>query len=155
MKKQHWTLVLAGVLLSAAVFCGYQRWGATKGAPREELLALLPSDASAVIFLDLKNCGARHSWQNCMSGRPSRNPCRLCAISQDTGFDYERDLHRIAFATKKKGQDSVIFAIADGKFDRAKNLCVRIKVRLSRKEREYEVYSVPQPALRRKFLLCF
>jgi len=41
-------------LLSAAVFLGYQRWGAPQSTAREELLSQLPSDASAVIFLDFE-----------------------------------------------------------------------------------------------------
>ncbi len=151
MKKQHWTLVLAGVLLSAAVFCGYQRWGATKGAPREELLALLPSDASAVIFLDLEELRRAPFMAKLYEWAPKpESDADYAQFLKDTGFDYERDLHRIAFATKKKGQDSVIFAIADGKFDRAKISAYASRSGSVAKNGEYEVYSVPATGAAKK-----
>src|SRR6476660_7382448 len=121
MKKQHWILVLAAMLLSAAVFFGYQRWGARGVAPREELLALLPADASAVIFLDFEELRHAPFMAKLYEWAPKPESDRDYAqFVQDTGFDYERDLYRIAFATRKKGPDSTIYAIADGKFDRAK-----------------------------------
>src|SRR5437879_3385818 len=156
MKKQHWTLVLAGVLLSAAVFCGYQRWGATKGAPREELLALLPSDASAVIFLDLEELRRAPFMAKLYEWAPKpESDADYAQFLKDTGFDYERDLHRIAFATKKKGQDSVIFAIADGKFDRAKISAYASRSGSVAKNGEYEVYSVPATGAAKKISFVF
>lgn len=144
MKKQHWILVLAGVLLSAAVFLGYQRWSVTRSAPREELLALLPSDAGAVIFLDLEELRRAPFMAKLYEWAPKpESDADYAQFLEDTGFDYERDLHRIAFATKKKGQDSAIFAIADGKFDRAKISAYASRSGSVAKNGEYEIYSVP------------
>jgi len=44
----------------------------------------------------------------------------LRAICQRNRFDYERDLDRMAIAVEKRGQDTTLFAILDGKFDRQK-----------------------------------
>jgi len=156
MKKQHWTLVLAGVLLSAAVFCGYQRWGATKGAPREELLALLPSDASAVIFLDLEELRRAPFMAKLYEWAPKpESDADYAQFLKDTGFDYERDLHRIAFATRKKGQDSVIFAIADGKFDRARISAYASRFGSVAKNGGHEIYSVPSSETGKKISFVF
>ena len=159
MKKQHWILVLAGVLLSAAVFLGYlgyQRGGATRGAPREELLALLPSDASAVIFLDLEELRRAPFMAKLYEWAPKpESDADYAQFLRDTGFDYERDLHRIAFATKKKGQDSVIFAIADGKFDRAKISAYASRSGSVEKKGGHEIYSVPASGTARKISFVF
>jgi len=39
---------------------------------------------------------------------------------RDTGFDYERDLDRVAVSIIKAGKDSKLFAVAEGRFDRSK-----------------------------------
>lgn len=156
MRKQHWIFALAGALLSAAVFLGYQRWGATRGAPREELLALLPSDASAVIFLDLEELRRAPFMAKLYEWAPkSESDADYAQFLKDTGFDYERDLHRIAFATRKKGQDSVVFAIADGKFDRAKILAYAARFGSVEKKAGHEIYSVPASGTAKKISFVF
>jgi hypothetical protein len=156
MKKQHGILVLAGVLVSAAVFFGYQRWGATRSAPREELLALLPSDASAVIFLDLGELRRAPFMARLYEWAPKpESDADYAQFLKDTGFDYERDLHSIAIATKKKGPDSVILAIADGKFDRAKISAYASRSGSVAKNGEYEIYSVPATGTAKKISFVF
>jgi len=156
MKKQHWILVLAGVLLSAAVFLGYQRWGATSVPPRDELLALLPSDASAIIFLDLEELRRAPFMAKLYEWAPKpESDADYTQFLKDTGFDYERDLHRIALATKKKGQDSVIFAIADGKFDRAKISAYASRFGALEKKGGHEIYSVPASGTSKKVSFTF
>jgi len=156
MKKQHWILVLAGVLLSAAVFLGYQRWGATSVPPRDELLALLPSDASAIIFLDLEELRRAPFMAKLYEWAPKpESDADYTQFLKDTGFDYERDLHRIALATKKKGQDSVIFAIADGKFDRAKISAYASRFGALEKKGGHEIYSVLASGTSKKVSFTF
>lgn len=148
--------MLAGVLLSAAVFWGYQRWGGARGAPREELLALLPSDVSAVIFLDLEELRRAPLMAKLYEWAPKpESDADYAQFLKDTGFDYERDLHRIAFATKKKGQDSVIFAIADGKFDRAKISAYASQFGSVAKNGGHEIYSVPSSGTGKKISFVF
>ena len=155
MKKQHGIIVLAGVLLSAAVFLGYQRWGARSGAPREELLALLPSDASAVIFLDLDELRRAAFIARLYSWAPKpQSDADYTQFLKDTGFDYERDLHRLAIATKR-GQDSIFFAIAEGKFDRAKLSTYASKFGALAKNGGREIYSVPVGGTSKKISFAF
>src|SRR5882724_3020967 len=156
MRKQHWIFLLAGVLLSAAVFLGYQRWGATRGAPREELLAWLPSDASAVIFLDLEELRRAPFMARLYEWAPKpESDADYAQFLKDTGFDYERDLHRIAFATRKKGQDSVVLAVADGTFDRAKILSYAVRLGSVEKKDGHEIYTVPASGRAKKISFVF
>jgi hypothetical protein len=156
MKKQHWILVLAGVLLSAAFFFGYQRWGATRNAPREELLSQLPSDATAVIFLDFEELRRAAFMARIFEWAPKlESDADYLQFVKETGFDYERDLHRVALATTKKGQDSVIFAIADGTFDRAKISAYASKFGSIAKNGGLEIYSVPATATAKQISFVF
>jgi hypothetical protein len=156
MKKQHGILVLAGMLLSAAVFLGYQRWGATRGTPREELLALLPADPSAVIFLDFEELRHAPFMAKLYEWAPKpESDADYAQFVKDTGFDYERDLYRVAFARRGKGQDSAILAIADGKFDRAKISSYASRSGSVEKKGEREIYSVPSSGTRKKISFVF
>jgi hypothetical protein len=155
MKKQHWIIVLAGVLLSAAVFWGFQRWGATSGAPRDELLVLLPSDASAVIFLDLDELRRAPFIARLYSWAPKPpSDADYTQFLKDTGFDYERDLHRLAIATKR-GKDSIFFAIAEGKFDHAKLSAYALKFGALAKNGGREIYTVPVGGTSKKISFAF
>jgi hypothetical protein len=155
MKKQHWIIVLAGVLLSAAVFWGFQRWGATSDAPRDELLALLPSDASAVIFLDLDELRRAPFIARLYSWAPKpQSDADYTQFLKDTGFDYERDLDRLAIATKR-GKDSIFFAIAEGKFDHAKLSAYALKFGALAKNGGREIYTVPVGGTSKKISFAF
>jgi hypothetical protein len=156
MKKQHWILVLAGVLLSAAVFLGYQRWGTTINAPREELLSQLPPDATAVIFLDFEELRRAPFMARIFEWAPKpESDADYSQFLKDTGFDYERDLRRVAIAMRKKGQDSVIFAIADGKFDRVKISAYASKFGSIAKNGGLEIYSVPATGTAKQISFAF
>src|SRR5258706_502997 len=53
MKKRTWIgLAAVVVVLVAAVFFGYRKWGVQSGSAREEALELMPTDASAILFAD-------------------------------------------------------------------------------------------------------
>jgi hypothetical protein len=155
-KTQKWIIGLAVAVLSASAFFGYQRWGSSKGTPRAELLAEMPSDASAVVFLDFDELRRAPFIAKLYEWAPKpQSDADYAQFVRETGFDYERDLDRVAIATKKDGQDFVLFAIADGKFDRA-----RISVYASRfgtveKNGGREVYSVPVSGATKKFSFTF
>jgi hypothetical protein len=156
MKKHHWILVLAGVLLSAAVFFGYQRWGATKSTSRGELLSQLPSDANAAIFLDFEELRRAPFMARLFAWAPKpESDADYSQFLKGTGFDYERDLHRVAFATRKKGQDSEIFAIADGTFNRAKISAYASRFGSVAKNGGHDIYSVPATGTAKQISFVF
>lgn len=122
MKKQGWLgLAISIVLVGAVTFCGYQKWNANSSHTRTDVLGMMPADASAVIFIDLAELRTApfmsqlYAW----APRPQADP-EYAQFLKETGFDYERDLERLAIAITKREQDSTLLAIADGKFDRQK-----------------------------------
>jgi len=145
MKKESWIGLgaVAFILISFAVL-GYQRWSGSSEGARGESLALMPPDASAVLFADFDEL--RHSafiaelyaW----APKPEAD-AEYAQFLKDTGFDYERDLDRIAIAVEKHGMDSTLFAVADGKFDREKISAYASKSGTITKNGGHEIYSVP------------
>jgi len=113
------TAIVAGVL----VYAGMQRGGAHV-SPAAELLSALPAGAPTLVYLDLASLRASGFYQH----RPEHDP--IAVPSQDyaefvksTGFDFEKDLDRVAFASwpasagKERPQKVLI---AEGRFDRPK-----------------------------------
>jgi hypothetical protein len=120
MNKRNISAAIVAILVVGALaLYGYRRWGGPGSSPRDELLAQMPADASAVLFLDLD--GLRQSpflaelykW----APQPKADP-DYAQFLQSTGFNYETDLSRMSVAVMKHGQDTALFALADGQFDR-------------------------------------
>src|SRR5436309_2813330 len=156
MKKQRWFIGLAVLVLSSVAFLGYQKWTTPKGPLREELLAQVPSDASAVIFLDFDELrSAPFLARLCAWAPKPQADADYMQFLKDTGFDYERDLDRLAIATRKRGQESTFFAIADGKFDRAKLSAYASKLGAVGKNGGREIYSVPVGGSSKKISFAF
>jgi len=144
MKQQRWIIVLAVAVLCAAVFFGYQKWITPQGASRRELLAQMPSDASAVVFLDFDELRRAPFVAKLYDWAPKpQSDADYAQFLRETGFDFERDLDRIAVAVKKRGTASILFAIADGKFDRTKISAYASKFGTATKNGGREIYSVP------------
>ena len=62
---------------------------------------------------------------------------------RDTGFDYERDLDRVAIAVIKRAQETPFFAVADGRFDRKKIAAYASQNGTRETRGGREIFSVP------------
>jgi hypothetical protein len=119
--KRLLTAGLTIVLLVVASFA-YFRWksGDSLGS-RTNLLAHMPADAGAVIFLDVAQLRSSPFLAQLLAWAPQPTvDAEYAQFVQTTGFDYERDLDRIAIAVNNQAASTTAFAIADGKFDRNK-----------------------------------
>ena len=93
----------------------------SEGFARQHLLQLLPTDATAVIFVDLDELRASPFLAKLYAWAPQRNAdSEYAQFVHDTGFSYERDLKRLVVAISNHGSTTDLFAIADGGFDRKK-----------------------------------
>jgi hypothetical protein len=73
----------------------------------------------------------------------------------DTGFDYERDLDRAALAVERRGSDSALFVVADGRFDIAKIRGYAQKSGSVQKREGHEIFTVPISGSGRKISFTF
>ncbi len=144
MKTRSWIgLSILVVVLSVAAFFGYRKWGVPNGAARADALALMPTDASAVLFADFDELRQApffakfYAW----APKPEADP-DYAQFVKETEFDYERSLDRVAIAMEKRAQDSALLAILDGKFDRQKISAYALKAGSSAKTGGREIFSV-------------
>jgi hypothetical protein len=156
MKKRLWIglIVLAAVLGAAGYY--YQKAVFQKGAARGDVLALMPPDASAVLFADFDEL-RRAPFSNefyAWAPKPQADP-DYAQFLKETAFDYERDLDRIAIALAKRGPDTILFAIADGKFDKQKISEYAVKTGAAAKIEGHEIFSVPLSGSARKLSFTF
>jgi hypothetical protein len=145
MKKQGWIGAALGVvLLGAGAFYGYQKWSAKSTHARTDVLAMLPGDASAVVFVDLDELRTAsfitqlYAW----APKPQADP-DYAQFVKETGFDYERDLDCVAVAFKRHEQDSTYFGVAQGKFNRQRISALALKTGNVTRKGGHEIFSVP------------
>jgi hypothetical protein len=144
------------VVLGAAVFFGYRQWGVQNGSPREEALALMPTDANAILFADFDGLRQAPFVAKLYAWAPKpQADADYAQFVKETGFDYERDLQRIAIAVEKRGQASTLFAILDGKFDRQKVSAHALKDGSAVKTGGREIFSVPVSGTAKKISFTF
>jgi len=119
-RKQIVLAALALLVALAAIF-GYFKWGKSAVSAREEMLALMPTDADAALYIDLNELRKAPFVAQLYAWAPTpQADADYLQFVKESGFDYERDLAGVAVAVQKRGQDSTLFAVADGKFDRQK-----------------------------------
>lgn len=157
MKKQVWlALVAVALLLGAAAFYGYQSWNSQNSSARVNVLGMMPAEASAVLYLDFAELrrapfvAQLFAW----APRPQADP-DYAQFLKDTGFDYERDLDRVAIAFTRHAQDSTLFAVADGKFDRERISNYAVKTGTVAKFGAREIFSVPVADSSKKIAFTF
>ncbi len=157
MKKRTWIAVITVLLvLTASAFFGYRKWGVPYGSAREEALALMPSDASAILFVDFSELRQAAFIAQLYAWAPKpQTDADYAQFVKETGFDYERHLDRIAIAILKHGQDSALFAIVNGKFDRQRISAYALKDGTSAKVGGREIFSVPLSGTAKKISFAF
>ncbi|PYU55669.1 MAG: hypothetical protein DMG56_25035 [Acidobacteria bacterium] len=159
MRKRTWIIGLSAVVIvlgAAVAFFGYRKWGLAHGAAREEALALLPTDASAVVFADFDELRQAPFMAKLYAWAPQPPvDADYAQFVKETGFNYARDLQRITMAVGKGGPGSSLFSILDGKFDRQKISAYALKTGSSVRTDGREIFSLPVSGTARKIYLTF
>src|SRR5487761_211138 len=169
--KRTITILIAACILAAAVFAyiHYTREkaaqtqaqdaqlsiapGATASptapnAPADspDLIHQLPAGASAVIFADVAALRAAPIGKELAGLAPtSAQDPEYTRFIRSTGFDYSRDLDRVALALWPKDSPTTVVAIAQGKFNEAKieRYAVRNGGRIV-EHGQWKIYEVPE-----------
>jgi hypothetical protein len=119
-KKITLALSVAAVLITGALLGRYFSPN-SDASERQQLLRLIPSDSTAVIFLDLDQFRNSPFLVKLYSWAPHpAEDSEYAQFVRDTGFSYERDLKKAVVAISNNGATTSKLAIADGKFDRKK-----------------------------------
>ncbi|HEV2221492.1 MAG TPA: hypothetical protein VGR84_00670 [Candidatus Acidoferrales bacterium] len=95
--------------------------GTSIAANSIDLVHQLPAGASAVVFADVAVLRAAPIGRELSGLAPtSAQDPEYTAFVRSTGFDYSRDLDRVALALWPKNSPTTVVAIAQGKFNEAK-----------------------------------
>jgi hypothetical protein len=155
-KRQIAGTILAVIVLGAAALYAYQRWSDSASNPRNDLLARLPADANTVLYIDLDALrqspflAELYKWAPQGTTDPD-----YAQFLQSTGFNYEGDLNRVSIALLGHGQDSTIYAVAEGRFDRKKISAYASQTGTREKRGSREIFSVPLSGSTRRITFTF
>lgn len=145
MKKRAWVIGISGTaLLTIASFWTFRQWhrGDAPGA-REVILSLLPAETSSVVFLDLEEFRKSSFLPQLIAWLPHDSvEDDYVQFMRATGFNYERDLDRVAIAYTQHGTTATAFAIAEGRFDRRKIVAYALQSGTIVNEKGLQVFSL-------------
>lgn len=153
------TLSILGPLLLVVGGIGaysYQRWNSAPNVERAELLAMLPPGASMVLYADaseLRRSGFMVQLYKWAPQLPA--DAEYTQFLGDTGFDYERDLTRVAIAITKGAPENSLVAVADGNFDQQKIKAYASQHGSSENGSGREIFSIPESNSERKISFTF
>ena len=160
MKRSTIIILLLLVLIAAGVL--YYLWRKSEppapgAAP--SLVSLLPADASYVFYADAAALRSSAFVQKLLAALPSPKEDREYAdFVRRTGFDYTRDLDRLAVAVSpsveaSKSQsfgtrDNAVLAVVEGRFDRAKIAAYAMSAAAGKRADRggHEAYLIPSSA---------
>ena len=157
--KRHLWIISAGVviLLGGITLYAVLHWGGGENSARESLLATLPPDTHTVIYSDFAAlrqtpfiAGLR-DW----APTPQQVDPEYAQFLRDTGFNYERDLDRIAVALIPRAQGTTYLVVADGRFDRNKINTYTSQFGTHESRGGREIFSVPVSGSPRKISFTF
>ncbi len=148
--------IAAVVVIGASLLYGYQRWGTSGFSPRNDLLARMPADASAVLFVDLDALRQSPFLAELYKWIPqTKADADYTQFLQSTGFNYERDLNRLGIAVLNHGPETAFFAVADGRFDRKKISAYALQTGKREIRGGREIFTVPLSGSTGRILFTF
>ncbi|MGB8473333.1 MAG: hypothetical protein WCE61_04500 [Candidatus Acidiferrum sp.] len=155
-KRRLAGIFAATVVIGASLLYGYQRWGASRSSARNDSLALMPADASAVLFIDFDALRKSPFLADLYMWAPqTKADADYRQFLQSTGFDYERDLHLVSIAIFNRGPETTLFAVADGRFDQKKISAYALQSGTRENRNGREIFSVPVDGGARRMTFAF
>jgi hypothetical protein len=155
-KRQLTGTILSSVLVGAIALYSYQRWRGSEDNARNDVLAQMPTDASAVLYVDLDALRQSPFLAELYKWAPqTKADADYAQFVQSTGFNYQSDLSRASIALLKRGQETTLFAVADGRFDRKKISAYASQTGTRENRNGKEVFSVPLSGSTRRITFVF
>src|SRR5437016_7905537 len=148
--------IFAAIILAAALFVARNLSSGSATIARGQLLQLAPLESSAVIFFDLDQIRETPFLTKLYSWAPHpAEDSEYAQFVRDTGFSYERDLHRAVIAISNRGANTSMVAIADGNFDRKKMEAFLNRNGKSSQQNKWKVFTLNATANDKPISLAF
>ncbi len=153
--KKIW-LAAAALVLSVVGYLLYRQSTGMRATPAEELIRALPGDAGALVYFDLAALRQSVLLANLRALAPSsQTDAEYAEFVRATGFDYERDLDRVAIATTERSGTRTFYAIVEGRFDPGKIAAQALKSGKRERRGGLEVFTTPVHGSARQITLAF
>jgi hypothetical protein len=134
-------------LVCAALFFLLRGERDSAPGPVPEMVTLLPADSSYVVYADLATLRASPLVEQLAAlAAPSQQDPDYAAFVTQTGFDYSRDLDRVALTIRPGLRQGSTLVIAEGRFDRDKIATYALRTGRLEKQDVGEVYVLPGSA---------
>ena len=132
----------AGVAI--LLLLAYFAWFHAAIPGRNALLSWMPENAEAVLFIDLAELRRAPFFADLLAWAPKpETDQEYRQFVRDTGFDYEKDLDRLAVGIEQRGAQKIFFAAGDGHFDEKKIKAYAAKNGVVQKSGGMEILSPP------------
>src|SRR5450755_2371949 len=107
-KRKRIAIILTTSLALAAAFLLCFLWFHSAQSGRDDLMSSMPGSAETVLFVDLHDMRQAPFFADLMAWAPKPAvDVDYDQFRRDTGFDYEKDLDRIAMAFEKHGTQQI------------------------------------------------
>jgi hypothetical protein len=152
--KNAWKWAIPAVLAVLALVL--LLWLRPSGSNRQALLSWMPADAESVLFLDLDELKRAPFFAQLRSWAPQpTTDAEYQQFVEDTGFNYETDLQRVAVSFLEEGGQRIFFAVADGRFDQRAIEMYATRNGAQHSSNRIDVVSVPAKGSRPQISFCF
>jgi hypothetical protein len=146
----------ATMIVVAFLLFAYGRWHGSDSNPAIELLQRMPPDASSVLYVDVKALrqspflAELYKWIP-----PAAADADYTQFVRSTGFNYETDLDHLGLALIKRGQETTMFALAEGRFEHRKIAAYAQQTGVRQSRNGREIFSVPISGEARRITFAF
>jgi hypothetical protein len=155
MSKKHKLFFALAALIVTGILAYFLLLRNTS-VDRQTLLSSMPAEAHSVFYLDLAGLRGAPFFAEMLAWapKPDADPA-YDQFRRDTGFDYEKDLDRVAVAFVQQGASQTVYAVAAGRFDRKRMTAFAAKSGTAEKQNGREVFSVPVNGTAQHLLIAF
>ncbi|MGH9593394.1 MAG: hypothetical protein ACRD5L_09910 [Bryobacteraceae bacterium] len=159
--KRFILYLFLGLLVAAAAYGGYRYFlrrapsAGTEG-PAPPLLSVMPPAPPYLIYADVDALRASSFLQGLIATvpAPATDPDYQRFI-RETGFDYQRDLHRVGVAIFPASPQPIVVTAADGDFDQQKIQAYALRTGAQQQSDGRTVYVIPSDTAGRSVFLTF
>jgi len=142
--KRQFIALATAAGLAILLLLAYFVWFHAAIPGRNALLSWMPEDAEAVLFIDVAQLRRAPFFADLLAWAPKPDTDQeYRQFVRDTGFDYEKDLDRLAVAFEQQGARKIFFAVGDGHFDGRKIKAYAEKTGAVEKSGGMEILSTP------------
>jgi hypothetical protein len=130
--------------LAIVLLVAYFVWFHAAIPGRNALLFWMPEDAGAVLFIDLAEFRRAPFFADLLAWAPKPEADQeYRQFVRDTGFDYEKDLDRLAVGFEQQGAQRIFYAVGEGHFDEKKIKAYAAKNGAVQNSDGAEIFSLP------------